>query len=227
MESVNTNFGLAETFFVLAGLILLSAPFALIYRPPIQSNFNSNTLTKSTAKKITSDPNEGKSKGFLRALLESYFFMLQDPAILLTFFYNLFINVTIMATLAFSTDMALSLGFSTKDTSHLLSTMGVSSLMGRILFGKVIDSVPKKSILLTVFALTTQSFAVCASTYLTSYPGQIVFAVLFGLTSGAYVRYCTNILPPSRNTFLYVDKGPQYKIFCNATCTYTQFLKWL
>ena len=85
-------------------------------------------------------------------------------------------------------------GISKYHTSILLSIMGVSNCLGRILFGKILDRFRSKAILLTSIVLMTNALSIVLSGLVPSFVGQAIYAAIFGATFGAYISSVVVIL---------------------------------
>ena len=93
----------------------------------------------------------------------------------------------IFATYSFITDRAeQKFGISAEATSILLSVMGIANFIGKILFGSVLDKFRDQAFLLTSVILCLNSVSVLSAEFWSSFVGQIVSAVVFGFTIGAY-----------------------------------------
>ena len=190
------SLGLPETFIILAAIVLASITFALLFKAPKQSHpttfpregsIEQSILKENSCTAELSEPQPSiEEKRFLQSLIASYSCMLQNTAVVALFTHHVLFFMTISATQAFSVDMELSFGLSINDASLALSVIGASSIIGRIIFGQMLDTWPDKSILLTVLVCVLNSTVVMTSTYFTSYLGQMVFAAVFGSTFGAF-----------------------------------------
>ena len=64
--------------------------------------------------------------------------------------------------------------------------MGIANFIGKIIFGSVLDKFRDKAFLLTSVILCLNSVSVLSAEFWSSFAGQIVSAVVFGFTIGAY-----------------------------------------
>ena len=64
--------------------------------------------------------------------------------------------------------------------------MGVANLVGKIIFGSLLDKFRSQAFLLTSIVLLFNSLSVLAAEFWASFAGQIVSSLVFGFTIGAY-----------------------------------------
>ena len=85
------------------------------------------------------------------------------------------------------TDRAeLKFGISAEHTSVLLSVMGACNFVGKIVFGAILDKFRPQALHLTAAVLLLNSVSVLLAEFWTSFSGQIVAAVMFGVSIGSY-----------------------------------------
>ena len=85
------------------------------------------------------------------------------------------------------TDRAeLKFGISAEHTSVLLSVMGACNFVGKIIFGVMLDRFRPHALHLTAAVLLLNSVSIFMAEFWTSFHGQIVAAVMFGISIGSY-----------------------------------------
>jgi len=206
--------GLAFTMTFLSGTVALAIVFAFIYRVPKKRKSHSFYEGRSDLTffhehvkvvKISPTPEDytfnshhsetgERTRGCLSALLTSYTSIFKSPAMIVLLLSHFLMHIAIFAAFAFTADRALVLGLSKHSTAQLLSVMGVSNCIGRIVFGKLLDVFRNKAFTLTGIVLLVNALVVTVSDYLTSFAGQAVFAAVFGATFGAYISSVVVIL---------------------------------
>ena len=184
------SWGLAYTLYCLAVTVASAAVFALLYRLPEQGE-EEDVKIKSPdivfqlegQQKIAKQNDSYASKE-----TKSYMSVLSSPSILLLLTSHFLVNLGIDSVLAFSTDRAVQFGGVTQsESSLLLSIMGVSNFLGRIVFGQVLDKFRRHSILLITLIVLTNSLTVLSSDFISGMLGYGVHTAAFGFTFGAYV----------------------------------------
>ena len=195
------SLGLAYTLYCLAATVASAAVFALFYRLPrqdeeeeeqkgIQNMAFQFEVEQKIAKEKPSKETEAKPIKETKAAssLKSYIAVLSSPSMILLLTSHFLVHLGIFSVFTFSTDRAVQSGGVThSESSLLLSIMGVSNCLGRIVFGQVLDKFRHHSILLTTLIVLTNSLTVLSSDFLSGMIGHGVHAVVFGFTFGAYV----------------------------------------
>merc|ERR1719186_1679929 len=97
------------------------------------------------------------------------------------------LHLGIFVTFTFYADRAVMFGISRDNSTILLSIMGVSNFLGRIIFGKLLDRFRSKSFLMVTCVLLLNGVSVLVSQFLTSFAGQAIISAVFGATFGAYI----------------------------------------
>jgi len=169
---VEKELHLAYTLMFLAALVSLTLIASATYRYPNKMKTGDLTLEELAIE--------------VPSLKTSYKTILKTPALLTFYFARFLTYLSSYATFVFTSDREIySNGLSAKDTSYLIGIIGVSNLLGRIFFGKLLDAFRKKTFMLTSTVLLVNSLTILLSTYVTSFYGQAAFAVVFGFTIGA------------------------------------------
>jgi len=209
---VQEQLGLEGTFYTLGGVVSTAVFFGLIYRLPSnhsrgngcdnlafqfeeEQKRRGNTGLEQEKTKTESIKIEKEEKTEnLRSLKESFLMVFQSRAMVLLLISHFLLHLGIFAAFSFTTDRAMMFGISKYNTSLLLSIMGVSNCLGRILFGKILDRFRSKAILLTSIVLMTNALSIVLSGLVPSFVGQAIYAAIFGSTFGAYISSVVVIL---------------------------------
>ena len=77
-------------------------------------------------------------------------------------------------------------GISAEKTSVLLSVMGACNFVGKIGFGTILDKFRNQTLVLTSIILLINASSILMAEFWTSFIGQVVCAVLFGISIGSY-----------------------------------------
>ena len=199
------HLGLASTLYCLAATVASSAGFALLYRLPekgqgqARDNMASDNMAfqyeqeQGHAHKKTDTPAVEQEVEESKAKVGTYRSMLSQPAMLLLLSSHFLSHLGIFSIFSFSTDRAVQFGgLSHSESSFLLSVMGVSNCLGRVVFGQVLDRFRAHTLSLTSLVLLTNSLTVLSTSLVTGTLGHGIHSAVFGLTFGAYV---TSVVP--------------------------------
>lgn len=104
--------------------------------------------------------------------------------LLLTSHFLVNLNLGVVGTFAF--DRAVQLGLSPGQASLILSVMGVSNILGRVVFGQVLDRWRPHALLLTTVVLASHGLSTILGEFTPSFPAQAALAALYGSSQGAY-----------------------------------------
>ena len=165
------HLGLDGTMYVLAGVVSCSLVFGLMYSVPEMAADDQKVVEK-------------KSKESIR---ESIMSMLKSPPMMFLIISHFLLHLGIFVTFTFYADRAVMFGISRDNSTILLSIMGVSNFLGRIIFGKLLDRFRSKSFLMVTCVLLLNGVSVLVSQFLTSFAGQAIISAVFGATFGAYI----------------------------------------
>jgi len=207
---------LEGTFYILAGVVSSAVIFGFIYRMPKEKKIGlgqgvenrtfqfdedqvQDKWMNNNEKKISTSENEDKTKSetnsnILVSIKQSYQRVFQSRAMIILLASHFLMHLGIFAAFSFSTDRAVQFGISKHQTSILLSIMGVSNCLGRIIFGKILDRFRSKAIHLTTIVLIINALSITISDFVPSFIGQSVFSAIFGATFGAYISSVVVIL---------------------------------
>eukprot|EP00088_Acartia_fossae_P050985 TRINITY_DN5723_c0_g1_i1.p1 TRINITY_DN5723_c0_g1~~TRINITY_DN5723_c0_g1_i1.p1 ORF type:complete len:537 (+),score=99.89 TRINITY_DN5723_c0_g1_i1:266-1876(+) len=162
------------------------APGAFASHDPDNAVFT-NHASKELLEKETNE-------GCFVPLLRSYCAIFKSPAMVVLLISHFLMHIAIFAAFAFTSDRATKLGIDKHTTAHLLSIMGISNCIGRIAFGKILDTFRSQAFPLTTMVLLVNAGIITSSDYLTSFIGQAIYAGTFGATFGAYISSVVVIL---------------------------------
>jgi len=84
----------------------------------------------------------------------------------------------------FIVDQAIKLNIAEKQATWLLSTIGISNTVGRIVLGSLADLKSVNRLYLYSTVLTLAGLATMIEPFLTNFIGLLIYAVVFGFTSG-------------------------------------------
>jgi len=123
--------------------------------------------------------------------------LLKDPVFLLFAVSNFLTSIGFNAPFIYIPDRAeKELGLTRTQGAMLLSVVGVSNTVGRVLFGFTSDHpiVRRRRLFVYNGALTVCGVATMLSVYATTYYTMIAYAATFGITIGAYVTLTSVLL---------------------------------
>ena len=127
--------------------------------------------------------------------LAAYASIFRQPEMVVLLISHFLMHIAIFAAFAFTADRAtLELDIDRHRTSLLLSIMGISNCVGRIVFGKMLDAFRTRAFCLTTVVLVVNAAIVTVSVWTTTFLGQAVYAGVFGATFGAYISSLVVIL---------------------------------
>ena len=86
------------------------------------------------------------------------------------------------------------MGIKSEKASYLLSIVGISNTISRVVLGYVSDKPWVNRLYLYNTALTFCGIGTCMSIWLGNFGGQAFYAAVFGSTSGAYVGLTSVVL---------------------------------
>jgi len=150
------------------------------------------------AEDVASEP--GKKCGCSPAVMDtihSYLdlSLLMDPIFLIFAASNFLTSIGFNAPYVFIPDRASEdYGFSADYAAVLLSVVGISNTVSRVLLGYVSDLPFVNRLHLYNAALTVCGVGTCLSVWMPSWAGQVFYSALFGATSGAYVGLTSVVL---------------------------------
>jgi len=123
-----------------------------------------------------------------KSSLKMYTSVLSSPAMLLLLLSHFLLHLGIFSFFSFSTDRAIQFGgLSKAESSLLLSIIGVSNCLGRVVFGQLLDRFRPWTLQLTSIVVLTNALAIISGDLITSMVGHGLHSAVFGFTFGAYV----------------------------------------
>ena len=204
------HLGLASTLYCLAATVASAAGFALLYRLPEQGqelardSMARDNMAFQYEQEQVHKKEETPAVEESKAKVGSYLSVLSQPAMLLLLSSHFLAHLGIFSIFSFSTDRAVQFGgLSHSESSFLLSVMGVSNCIGRVVFGQVLDRFRAHTLSLTSLVVLTNSLTVLSTSLVTGSLGHGLHSAVFGLTFGAYVTSVVPVLKllwPSRVT---------------------------
>lgn len=107
---------------------------------------------------------------------------------------NFFTSLGFNAPFIYIIDQATSLNIQPEHADWLLSTIGISNTIGRVILGVLADLKCTNRLYLYATALTICGLATIAEPFFTSFTGLFIYSVVFGFTSGGYVSITSILL---------------------------------
>lgn len=107
---------------------------------------------------------------------------------------NIFAAVGFFIPFYFLVDRALIMGISNTKAAFLLSIIGITNTVGRILSGFLANLKNVNALVINNVALVIASVALALQPFCTVYPALVVFCLVFGLCCAAYVSLTSIIL---------------------------------
>ena len=155
---------MAGSLYTIAGLVGLCIFFAFFYTQPEEA---------------------GETEAEDEATLWS---VLNDCKFLLILTSELLWWLAVICALSFTTDRAVHRGVTdSTGSTALLSIMGITSCIGRLVMGPIVDKYKSNILLFASFVMIILAASVFISEFLTTWTSQAVYAGLVGLTMGAKV----------------------------------------
>ena len=140
LQFIQQNLSLSHTFFCLVGLVTIALPFVSIYRTPTRPEMEGAELQELQELKVKEAQLfdvEGEGGGKIKC--GSYLELLRCPAALFLLASYFLLDLGISSVPVFTTDRAEAEGLSGPTASLLLSTMGVTNCLSRVIWGQVMD----------------------------------------------------------------------------------------
>ncbi|KAK3870452.1 hypothetical protein Pcinc_024325 [Petrolisthes cinctipes] len=137
-------------------------------------------------------PCSRESRDALNSLMD--WGLLTDGIFILFAISNFCTSIGFNAPYIFIVDRARHLGISDRESSMLLAVVGISNTVSRIVLGYISDQSWVNRLYLYNIALTLCGIGTCVSIWFDDYTSQILYAVVFGSMSGAYVGLTSVVL---------------------------------
>lgn len=122
------------------------------------------------------------------------FSLLKDPIFLMFVISNFFTSIGFNMPFIFLTDRAVDEGISEENAKWLVSAIGISNTIGRVVFGFLADRKGVNRLMLYNTALTICGIATALCPLCYNFPLLIVYACVFGLFIGVYVSLTSVVL---------------------------------
>nr|CAD7574695.1 unnamed protein product [Timema californicum] len=120
--------------------------------------------------------------------------LLKDPVFMLISISNLFGMMGLYVPFFYLVDAAIKDGIDPKSASFLLSIIGITNTVGRVVCGYVADFPWVDSLLLNNICLLVSTIAVASTPFCESYASYIVMSIFFGLAISGYISLTSIIL---------------------------------
>ena len=123
-----------------------------------------------------------------------------DLTLLLNFVFMFFALSNFLTSLGFNapyifiTSQAVSYGISPAKADYLLQTIGISNTIGRIILGKLSEYERLNRLYIYATVITICGLATIVEPFLHSFPFLMIYAAVFGFTSGGYVALTALLL---------------------------------
>ena len=166
------NFSLAIVLYFFGSTFLASFPLSFI--------FKSVKKTKDRSE-IDDKDREGRSSW------NEILLVLRTPSKLLLVVHVFLLNIGIYAVFTYFAERARSFGISENKTSTLVSIMGFSNFLARILSGVIIDKFRSRTFLILTSVHMINGVSILISQFLQSFPAQAITAIIFGAGFGTKV----------------------------------------
>lgn len=121
-------------------------------------------------------------------------FPLRHPAFVMFAFSNFLTSIGYVVPYMFLPDRAMLLGIDGEKPAFLISTIGISNTIARVVFGYIADFKCVNRLLLYNTVLVLCGFASILSYFCTVYYTLIVYSLLFGLFMGKFIEILTQVL---------------------------------
>lgn len=131
-------------------------------------------------------------KGTFRQMLDLE--LLKDGLFLLFAISNLFTSIGFSVPYIYLPDRAQQMGISKSNAAFLISVIGISNTVGRVVFGWLSDRECINRLFLYNTALALCGIATSLSIFCLSYEMLVVYAAIFGLFIGVYVSLTSVVL---------------------------------
>nr|CAD7459233.1 unnamed protein product [Timema tahoe] len=120
--------------------------------------------------------------------------LLKDPVFMLISISNLFGMMGLYVPFFYLVDAAIKDGIDPKSASFLLSIIGITNTVGRVVCGYVADFPWVDSLLLNNICLLVSTIAVASTPFCESYASYIIMSIFFGLAISGYISLTSIIL---------------------------------
>ncbi|XP_055320717.1 monocarboxylate transporter 12-B-like [Sitodiplosis mosellana] len=207
---LSEEYGWRRALMILAGILLICGLLGILYRPLSSTQENPKPENLDTCSDISKQseyqqndhlksmdisPPTTNSKPISKSLAKMMnLSLLKDPIFIL---FNL---ATLLTSLGYYVpyfclaDLVSIIGVSSEDASHLLSIIGIVNTVGRVILGYISDRPCINRLWVYNICLIICGIATGMSLLCFDYETLIVFAIVFGFTSGAYITLTSVII---------------------------------
>jgi MFS transporter, MCT family, solute carrier family 16 (monocarboxylic acid transporters), member 12 len=197
------NFGRRGAFLIKAAFILNGCVCGALMRPVAIEQVEITKRKKSSLMLELENFSQNKRKQLLKSqghnslkeIIKTSF----DPTLLMDLVFILYSLSNFLTSLGFNTpyiyivDHAISCNIEDSTADWILSIVGLSNVVGRIVFGLISDIRSIKRIYVYSLLLTVCGIATVLEPFPQSLGGFIAYAIVFGITSGNYFRIIKHI----------------------------------
>ena len=163
--------GLANTLLIVSSIMFCGFLLSCFYCPiTSEDEVKQDQKEKSTTEK--------------REQTSSYRDILRSFPTVLFLVSQFFVSAAYGSYSAFAVDNAVMKGIPETEASYVLGLTGLANIVGKLLFGTVLDCFPRSAFPSSALVYAGLAVAVLLSDTLPSLPAQLACSVLFGLTSG-------------------------------------------
>lgn len=120
--------------------------------------------------------------------------LLKDPVFMLISVSNFFGMMGLYVPFVYLVDAATLGGIDSNSASYLLSIIGITNTVGRVVCGYVADFPGVNALLMNNICLVVSTVAVAATPFCSSYTAYIVMAIFFGIAISGYISLTSIIL---------------------------------
>jgi len=135
---------------------------------------------------------DSKQAKILHKMLD--FSLFKDPIFMMYATSNFLTSIGFNVPYVFTVDRAELWGMDGKDAAFLLSVIGISNTVARLILGWLSDRTWVNRLYLYNFCLVICGVSMALSPFCTTYTTQAIYCALFGITSGAYVGLTSVVL---------------------------------
>lgn len=155
---------------------------------------NVNVMGDLDCKENFREENRSPEKAGVRFILRKYFRLLKRPKILLVFLAQFHFIFGFYFPFVFIPDKARGLGISEKISAWVISTIGMSSICGRIILGCFADKPSVNRLLMFKICLLISGISTALNPLFNNIWLMLIYAVIFGASTGFTISVTSVIL---------------------------------
>jgi len=167
------KYNLAVVLYFFSAIFFASFPLCFLFKEKKSEN----------EEKSENDEKKSDSESTWKELLN----VMRTPSKLLLVIHVFLLNIGIYAVFTFFADRAISFGISETKSSTLVSIIGFSNFLARILSGVLVDKFRSRTLTILTVIHLVNGVSILLSQFLTSFPAQAVAAAIFGAGFGTKV----------------------------------------